>query len=128
MASADKCISSIILDIDNVSLGLAQMQELREGILKFRKSGKQVYALMNYTGNKEYYLALAADKIYFTPNSTFAITGLKMQVYFLKGLMDRAGVKYESVSRGKYKSFNEAFTRTDMSPAARENMLRHLVT
>ena len=126
MASADKCISSIILDIDNVSLGLAQMQELREGILKFRKSGKQVYALMNYTGNKEYYLASAADKIYFTPNSTFAITGLKMQVYFLKGLMDRAGVKYESVSRGKYKSFNEAFTRTDMSPAARENMLETL--
>lgn len=122
MASSDKCISSLIIDIDNVSLGLAQMQELREEILRFRKNGKQVYALMSYTGNKEYYLAVSADKIYFTPNSTFAITGFKMQIYFLKELMDRAGVKYESVSKGKYKSFNETFTRTDMSPAARENM------
>ncbi|HPR36234.1 MAG TPA: signal peptide peptidase SppA [Spirochaetota bacterium] len=122
MAASDKCISSLILDIDSVSLGLAQMQELREEIGRFRKNGKQVYALLNYTGNKEYYLASSADKIYFTPNSTFAITGLKMQVYFIKGLMDRAGVKYESVSKGKYKSFNETFTRTGMSPDAKDNM------
>jgi protease-4 len=98
------------------------MQELREEIGRFRKNGKQVYALLNYTGNKEYYLATSADKIYFTPNSTFTITGFKMQIYFLKGLMDRAGVKYESVSKGKYKSFNETFTRTGMSPDAKDNM------
>jgi protease-4 len=122
MAASDKCISSLIIDIENVSLGLAQMQELREEIVRFRKNGKKVYALMSYTGNKEYYLASASDKIYFTPNSTFAVTGLKMQIYFFKELMDRAGVKFESVSKGKYKSFNETFTRADMSPAARENM------
>lgn len=121
-ASADTTIGSLILDIDNLSFGFGQMQELRAEILRFRKSGKKAYALMSYTGNSEYYVATAADRIYFTPNTTFAITGLKMQVYFVKELMDRAGVKYESISHGKYKSFNEAFTRTDMSPAARENM------
>ncbi|HOP62208.1 MAG TPA: signal peptide peptidase SppA [Spirochaetota bacterium] len=121
-ASCDSTINSLIIDIDNTSLGLAQMQELRNEILKLKKSGKKAYALMSYTGNSEYYLATSADKIYFTPNSTFSITGLQMKLYFIRGLMDRAGVKFESVSRGKYKSFNETFTREKMSPAARENM------
>lgn len=120
--AADSSISSLILDIDNISFGFGQIQEIRDEILKFRQSGRKVYALMSYTGNREYYLATAADKIYFTPNSTFSITGLKMQLYYIRELLDKAGVKFESVSRGKYKSFNETYTRGDMSPAAKENM------
>ncbi len=121
-AAEDNTIDALILDIDNSSFGFAQMQEIRSELEIFRGKGKKVYALMSYTGNREYYLATAADEIYFTPNSTFAITGLSMQVYFFKGLMDKAGVKFESVSRGKYKSFNEPFTRENMSKYARENM------
>lgn len=121
-ASDDNTINALVIDIDNSSFGFAQMQEIRNEIERFRGKGKQVYALMSYPGNSEYYLASSADKIYFTPNSTFTITGLSMQVYFIKGLMDKAGVKFESVSRGKYKSFNEPFTRENMSKDARENM------
>ena len=36
--------------------------------------------------------------------------------------MDKAGVRFESVSKGKYKSFNEPFTREGMSEAHRENL------
>ncbi|HON15023.1 MAG TPA: signal peptide peptidase SppA [Spirochaetota bacterium] len=121
-AANDESINGLVIDIDSVAFGFAQIQELRRELIILRKRGKRVIALLNYSGNKEYYLATAADKIYFTPNSTFAITGLKMQAYFFKGLMDKAGVKYESVSKGRYKSFNEQFTRENMSDAARENL------
>jgi len=87
-----------------------------------RKHGKKVYAVMTEPGNAAYYLATAADKIYFTPNSPFFLTGLSAQVYFFKGLMDNVGVRFEPVNRGRYKSFSDPFTREHMSDEFRENM------
>lgn len=121
-AAGDPALDGIIVQINGAGPGLAQVQELRQGLKKARSRGKKVYAVMSAPGNKEYYLASAADRIFFTPNSPFYITGLKAQVYFFKGLMDKVGVRFESVKRGTYKSFNEAFTREQMSEAVRENI------
>lgn len=118
----DPTIKGFIIEIDNLELGIAQIQEVRDLLKKYRSDGKKVYTVLNYSGNKEYYLATASDKIFFTPNSTFAITGLTVKAYFLKGLMDKGGIKFESFSKGKYKSFSETFTRKDMSDYARENL------
>ncbi len=121
-ARYDQTISGIIIEINNTGFGMAQVQEVRDLLNRYRTGGKKVYVILNYSGNKEYYLATASDKIFFTPNSTFAITGLTVKTYFFKGLFDKTGVKYESVSKGKYKSFNEMFTRKEMSIEARENI------
>lgn len=121
-AGNDPTITGIIIEIDNTGLGFAQIQEIRDLLNGCRSAGKKVYAILNFSGNREYYLATASDKIFFTPNSTFSITGLTVKTYFFKGLLDKAGVKYESFSKGKYKSFNEMFTRKDMSSEARENL------
>ncbi len=121
-AGGDVSIEGIIVHIKNAAFGFGQIQELRRGLKKARSRGKKVYAVMAGPGNREYYLASAADRIWFTPNSPFYITGLKAQVYFFKGLMDKVGVQYESIKRGTYKSFNEAFTREHMSDAFRENI------
>lgn len=121
-AAGDPALDGIIVQIDGAGPGFAQVQELRQGLKKARSKGKKVYAVMSAPGNKEYYLASAADRIYYTPNSPFYITGLRAQVYFFKGLMDKVGVQFESVRRGTYKSFNEAFTREHMSEAVRENI------
>ncbi len=121
-AASDQSIEGIILRIDDAGLGFGQIQELRRELKSFRRTGKKVYSIMTTPGNKEYYLAAAADKIYFTPNSTFSLTGLKAEIYFFKDMLEKAGIKYESVRAGKYKSFNEAFTRQGMSPEARENL------
>ncbi len=121
-AAGDTALDGIIVQIDRAGIGFGQIQELRQGLKKARSKGKKVYAIMSRPGNKEYYLASSADRIYFTPNTPFYITGLKAQVYFFKGLMDKVGVQFESVKRGTYKSFNEAFTREHMSEAFRENI------
>lgn len=121
-AAADPAIAAVILKIDGMPLGFAQIQEVRAAVKRFRASGKKVYAALASTGNREYYLAAAADRVCLAPNSPFAITGLVAEVYFFKGLMDKAGVRFESISKGKYKSFNEPFTREHMSEAHRENL------
>ena len=118
----DPSIDGIVIEIDSVNAGFAQIQEIRRSLKYFRSRGKKVYAMMNASGNKEYYLASCADSIYFPPNSEFSITGLRASVYFIKGFLDKIGVRYESVRRGEYKSFNEPFTRSGMSPEAESNL------
>ncbi len=121
-AGDDRTIEGLFIEIDRVHFGMAQIQEIRDEILKIKSRGKKIYAVLNYPGNKEYYLASTADTIYFTPNSPFHLTGLSAQVYFFKGILDKAGIEYESVRFGKYKSLNEPLTRGSMSPEFRENM------
>jgi len=121
-AGDDPTIKGFIIEIDDAGFGMAQVQEIRELLNRFQSGGKKVYTVLNYSGNKEYYLAAVSDKIFFTPNSTFKLTGLTAKAYFIKGLLDKGGVKFESISRGKYKSFSEMFTREDMSKEARENL------
>ena len=121
-AGDDPGINGLIIEIDSSKFGMAQVQEIRDLLNRLRSNGKKVYAILNYPGNREYYLATASDKIFFTPNSTFKLSGLTVKAYFLKGLLDKGGVKYEAFSKGKYKSFSEMFTRNDMSAEARENL------
>ena len=42
----------------------ANAEEIRDAIADFRSSGKPVYAFMEFGLNKEYYIAIACDKIY----------------------------------------------------------------
>lgn len=121
-AGNDPTIKGFIIEIDNAAFGMAQVQEIRDLLKRSRASGKKVYTVLNYSGNKEYYLASVSDRIFFAPNSTFKLTGLSAKAYFIKGLLDKGGVKFESISKGKYKSFSETFTRTGMSKEARENL------
>lgn len=120
--SRDPVIDGIIVQIKKPGVGFARIQELRRELKDAKARGKKVYAIMTEPGNAAYYLATAADRIYFTPNSPFYLTGLSARVYFFKGLMDKIGVQFESLKRGAYKSFNEAFTREHMSDEFRENM------
>ncbi len=44
-----------------------KVQEIRDAVVDFRTSGKPVYAYLEYGGDREYYLATAADKVFLMP-------------------------------------------------------------
>src|SRR5882762_2909546 len=54
----------------------AKVQEIRDAVLDFRKSGKPVYAYVEYGGDREYYLATAADKVFLLPSSPLDLIGI----------------------------------------------------
>ena len=62
--------------------GWGKVQELRDAITRFRKSGKPAYAHLEFAGNKEYYLATACSKIYAVPTALLDVTGLQAEVTF----------------------------------------------
>jgi len=119
-AKEDKSIRGILLRIDGLDLGLAKVQEIREAILDFRTSGKKVIAFMEMGGNKEYYLATAADKIVLLPTGYLDLTGLEAEVTFYKGTLEKLGIVADLEHIGDYKTASDLLTQDKMSPAHRE--------
>jgi protease IV len=98
----------------------AKTQEIRDAILDFRTSGKPVYAFLEFGGDKEYYLASAADKVFLLPTSTLDLTGLASYEVFLRGTFDWVGTYPDFLHVGDFKTAVNTFTEKSFTPAHRE--------
>ncbi len=114
-AKTDDNIKGIYLRPMEMSLGAAQLEEVRSALLDFRSTGKFIIAYSNAYDQLDYYLSTAADSIYLNPEGQVWWKGLSSQVMFYKGALDKLGVKPQIVRHGRYKSAVEPFTREDMS-------------
>jgi protease-4 len=120
-AKSDPQISGLLLTVRNPAIGWGRIADFREAVKEFRSAGKPVVAYLGASaGNGSYYLASAADKIYMLPVDALYLTGLRAQVTFYKGAMDKLGVEAEMERSGNYKSYPEVFTDTTLSPQFRE--------
>jgi protease-4 len=121
-AAADSRVRGIVFMPEGVSAGWAKLDEIRSGLAAFRKSGKPVYAYLRAPGAREYYLAAAADRIYMAPEDFLDLKGLRAELTYFKGTLDKIGVRIEIERAGKYKDAGDMFTRTSASPETREVM------
>ena len=119
-AAADSRIKAIIFEPRALNIGWGKMQEIRQEMLDFRKSGKPLIALLRGAGSHEYYVATAADRIYMTPEDVLDVKGLRLEGMFFKNTLDKIGVRVDVVHAGKYKDAGDIFTRTSMSPETEE--------
>jgi len=122
LARRDPALTGLIVRVGQVEAGWAKVQEIRRALSLCRKDGKQVICILEGTGNLEYYLATAADRIVLPPAGHLMLGGLRAEAVFLKGLLDKIGVKAEVVQAGQYKTAGEALTRTEPSQAFRESV------
>jgi protease-4 len=100
--------------------GYACLKELREAILDFKKTGKQVYAYLEAPTTRDYYVASAASSITMNPYGEMEMPGLAVVKTYYKGGLDKYGINVQVTRVGKYKSAVEPFTVTKMSDADRE--------
>lgn len=125
-AKANKDIKGIYLETGILGADVAQLQELRDQLVDFKKSGKWIVAYSdNYTQGC-YYLATAADKVYINPEGSINWHGIGSQPMFVKDLLAKFGVKMQVIKVGKYKSATEMFTEEKMSDANREQTQRYI--
>jgi protease-4 len=97
-----------------------KVQELRDAVLDFRRSGKRISAFLEYGGDREYYLATAADHVYLLPTSTLDLNGVATYDVFVKGTLDKVGVQADFEKIGDYKTAPNQLTQTTHTPAHRE--------
>jgi protease-4 len=121
-AAADDRIKALVLTTRQLDAGWAKMQELRQNILAFKKSGKPVYAFMEAPRTREYYVASAADRLYTAPEDLVDVKGLRLEMMFIKNTLDKLGIQAEVQHVGKYKDAGDMLTQTSMSPESRESL------
>ena len=109
-----------ILETGRIGAGWGKLQEIREAVQAYKKSGKPLVAVLRTPRSREYYLATAADRIYMSPEDLFDVKGLRAEVMFLKNALGKLGVAVEIEHRGKYKDAGDMFSETSMTPESRE--------
>jgi protease IV len=119
-AAADSRIKALVLEPRSLAVGWAKLEELRGSIVAFKKTGKPVYAYLRGAGTKEYYVATAADKVFMAPEEELDVKGLRAELMFVKGTLDKLGVGLEFEHVGKYKDAPDMFTRTTPTPETLE--------
>lgn len=128
-AAADARVEGIVVRLGTAGIGVAQAQEFRDAVSRFRKTGKVALAYADsfaMLGNStvEYFLASAFDEVWMQPSGEVAITGLSLEMPFVADALASVGVTAKIRRRREFKSAPETFTRNGLSDAARENLQR----
>jgi protease-4 len=127
-AAANPSVKGIFLDLTNLMTGIATIEEIRNALLDFKKSGKFIYAYSEVFSQPTYYLATAADKIYLHPTGLAELKGLRSEILFFKGTLDKLGVEPLVFRHGKFKSAVEPFIQDKLSDSNREQVRTFLTS
>jgi len=118
-AKTDSKIKGILVSVSYPMAGFTVIEEVRQALLDFRKSGKWVIAYSEMMSEGAYYLASAADKVYLNPEGEVEFNGLAIELTFFKRLFDKLEIKPEIFRVGDFKSAVEPFMLEKMSDANR---------
>jgi protease IV len=125
-AKNDDNIDGIFLEIIVARAGISTLGEIRAALEDFRESGKFIIASSDSYTQGAYYLASVADQVYLTPTGLLQWTGLRSEVMFFKGTLDKLGLEPVILRHGEYKSAVEPFMQDEMSDASREQVITYM--
>ena len=127
-AKENKHVKGIYLE-NAVLVGTpATVQELRQALVDFKKSGKFIVSYSDTYSQAGYYICSVADRIMVNPEGIVDWHGMASQPMFFKDAMAKVGVKMQVFKVGTFKSAVEPFTNTEMSDANREQVTSYLTS
>jgi protease IV len=126
-AKDDKRVEALVLDLGQMSGGgVAKLEEVAAAVRDFRTSGKKVFAFGDGYDQAQYYIAAQADQVYLDPQGLVLIDGFGYYRTFLKGVIDKLQIDVNVFRAGKFKSYTDQFSRSDMSETEEEESLAWL--
>jgi protease-4 len=125
--AVDDRVVGIIAKIGAAPMGMAQTQEIRDAVLRFRSRKKFAVAYSETfgefgPGNGAYYLATAFDHIYLQPSGDVGLTGIIMESPFIKDALSKLGMTFHGDHRYEYKNALNFLTETKYTDAHKEAM------
>lgn len=100
--------------------GFANLRELRQALQTFRQSGKPILSYNLDWSERDYYLTSVANTVMLNPAGGLEVNGLRSEMMFFAGALEKFGVGVQVVRVGRYKAGGEMFTRSDRSPEDRQ--------
>jgi len=119
-AKIDENIKGIFMELSHIPAGLATVEEIRNGLLDFKESGKFIYTYSEGMSQSTYYLASVSDQIYMNPVGYMEVKGLRAKIPFFKGTLAKLGVEPVIFKYGKFKSAVEPYLLDKMSEPNKE--------
>lgn len=104
-------ILGIILRLDTPGGGVAASQEIYEKVRQISESNKKpiIVSMGGVAASGGYYIALGADTIIANPGTATGSIGVIMSYPAIYELMDKVGVKYETIKSAKLKDSGSPF-------------------
>lgn len=115
-------IDALYINCNGINASPASLNAVRSYILKFKNTGKKVYAYADNMMQADYYIASIADSIYMNPSGNFMLSGVGGYTPYYKGLLDKLGIEFQVVKVGTYKSAVEPYILTSMSEPAKAQL------
>ena len=121
-AATDPNISGIFLELSHIGTSTANIEEIRNELNEFKKSGKFIVSYAETYTQSAYYLASVSDEIYMFPDGILDINGMASQNIFYKHLFDKLDIEMQIIrpENNKFKSAVEPYFLDKMSDANRE--------
>ena len=126
-AKTSEKIKGIYIEAGDVSAEPASYTALRKALVDFKASKKWIVSYADNYSQGAYYISSVADKVWINPQGMLSWHGMGGSTQYLKGLLDKFGVKMQVVKVGTYKSATETYTEDHMSDANREQTMRYVM-
>ena len=120
VAKRDREVAGALIKIGGNRYSIGRLQEIRDAVSDFKASGKKVVGYMTNCSTGNYLLASVCDQIVLHPSGEVRLVGLRSEISFYKGVLDKLGIQANLEHIGEYKSASDLFTREEMSEAHRE--------
>lgn len=134
-AASNEMVKGIYLKAEISPNSYATLEEIRNELINFKKSGKFIIAYGEYMDEHAYYVASVSDKVFLNPSGEILLNGFSQQVMYLKGMFQKIGVEPELIRHGKYKSAGEPLIADKMSNENRQqieaymgNLYQHFIS
>jgi protease-4 len=121
-AARDRRVQGLLLRVRPLGTGWARVQELRDALVRFRRSGKPSWAHLEDASNLEYFLATGCEKIAASPTALLDVSGLAAEVTFFRGTLDKLGIEAQFEGVGRYKNAPNQLTEKGFTEPHREQM------
>ncbi len=116
-----------LVETAGMQFSFAQLEEIREALLRLRNRGGKVVAYLEGGTLRTYFIAATADRVFAHPNKALDIVGMRVQSFYFADLLAKLGAKAEFVRIAEYKGTPETYERSAASqPVARQR--RQLVS
>jgi protease-4 len=116
-AAKDDKIKGLLIKMAASPNNFATLQQIRNEVVAFKKSGKFVYAYGESITQGAYYVGSAADSVFLNPAGDMELKGLATNLTFFKNALDKLEIEPQIFYAGKFKSATEPFRSDKMSDA-----------
>ncbi len=121
----DSRVTGLVARIGGEGMGAAQVQEIRDAVIRFRAKKKFAIAWAETIGEFSpasggYHLATGFDQIWLQPSGDLGLTGVIAESYFVRGTLDKLGIVPRMDHRYEYKNAMNMLTERKFTPPHRE--------